>query len=54
MCLTCGCLEPENKHGDSRNILVSDLKASATKTKVAPGSVKKAMRNAKRTLKVRK
>lgn len=52
MCATCGCLQPENPHGDSRNILVSQLKTSATKTDVAPGSVATAMRNVRRTLKV--
>jgi hypothetical protein len=54
MCATCGCLEPENKHGDERNITVSELKTSATKTKAAPKSMPAAMRNIRRTLKVAK
>lgn len=52
MCATCGCLQPENPHGDKRNILVSQLKASASDTKVAPGNVATALRNVRRTLKV--
>jgi hypothetical protein len=45
-------MQPENAHGDSRNIRVSDLKVASTKTDVAPGSVATAMRNVRRTLKV--
>ena len=45
-------MEPQNKHGDRRNISVSDFKDSSTKTAVAPGSVSAAMRNARQTLKV--
>ena len=52
MCATCGCLQPENQHGDSRNITVSQLKASAHHTRVSPKSMPTAMRNVRRTLKV--
>ena len=52
MCATCGCLEPENKHGDNRNITVSELKTSALKTRVAPKHMPTAIRNVKRTLRV--
>src|SRR5258707_90472 len=51
-CATCGCLQPENAHGDKNNILVSQLKTSATKTRVAPGNMATALRNVRRTLKV--
>ena len=52
MCATCGCLQPENKHGDSRNITVSELKTSAHNTAVAPKHTATAMRNVRRTLRV--
>lgn len=26
MCLTCGCMQPENDHKDHRNITFTDLK----------------------------
>ena len=29
MCLSCGCHEPENPHGDSRNITLLDLRSAA-------------------------
>lgn len=54
MCATCGCLIPEAKHGDDRNITVSELRTSATKTRVSPKSMPVAMRNIRRTLKVAK
>jgi hypothetical protein len=52
MCATCGCMQPENAHGDKRNILVSDFRASALKTRVAPGSEGAALRNTRKTLAV--
>lgn len=52
MCATCGCLQPENQHGDKRNITVSELKDSALKTRVSPKSMSVALRNVRRTLKV--
>lgn len=51
-CATCGCLQPENRHGDDRNITVSELKTSAHDTAVAPKHTATAMRNVKRTLRV--
>lgn len=54
MCATCGCMQPENKHGDARNITVSEFKASAFATKVAPKSYSKALTNTKRTVKARR
>lgn len=29
VCLSCGCNEPENPHGDSRNITIVDLQSAA-------------------------
>lgn len=29
MCANCGCKAPEDKHGDERNILWSDIEAAA-------------------------
>ena len=29
MCVTCGCGIPEDKHGDDRNITLSELQAAA-------------------------
>jgi hypothetical protein len=29
MCLTCGCGIPDDDHGDSRHITMSELKAAA-------------------------
>ena len=29
MCLSCGCNEPDNDHGDKRNITMSSLEAAA-------------------------
>jgi hypothetical protein len=45
-------MQPENAHGDKRNILVSDFRASALKTRVAPGSEGAALRNTRKTLAV--
>ena len=28
MCLTCGCMRPEDTHGDNRNLVYDDIKAS--------------------------
>lgn len=53
MCATCGCLQPENKHGQDENITISELKSSAFDTRVSPKSMPTAMRNIRRTLKVK-
>lgn len=29
MCLTCGCMQPNNDHGDPKHLLKKDLEASA-------------------------
>ena len=29
MCVSCGCGAPEDKHGDDRNITLSELQAAA-------------------------
>jgi hypothetical protein len=29
MCMTCGCLDANNSHGDPRHLLLSQLEASA-------------------------
>ena len=29
MCLSCGCGEPDDNHGDDRHIILSDLAAAA-------------------------
>jgi len=47
-------MQPENKHGDSRNITVSEFHASAMATKVAPRSIAKALKNTRRTMRKRK
>jgi hypothetical protein len=54
ICATCGCGEAENKHGDKSNITVAEFKASAMSTKVAPGSIAKALSNTRRTIRKRK
>ncbi len=29
MCLDCGCMEPDNRHGDERHIIMQDVVAAA-------------------------
>jgi hypothetical protein len=41
MCLTCGCGEPNDDHGDSRNITYDDLKAAADAGSVSVGEAVK-------------
>jgi hypothetical protein len=48
MCLTCGCGEPNDDHGDSRNITYDDLKAAADAGSV---SVDEAVKNFDQTVK---
>jgi hypothetical protein len=45
-------MQPENKHGDARNITVSEFRDAALVTRVAPKSHSKALSNTRRTLKV--
>ncbi|HEV3474147.1 MAG TPA: hypothetical protein VG602_02125 [Actinomycetota bacterium] len=46
MCLTCGCGEPEDDHGDSRNIVMQELKDAADAAEI---SVDEAARNLQAT-----
>jgi hypothetical protein len=48
MCLTCGCGELNDDHGDSRNITYDDLKAAAQAAEV---SVDEAVKNFDETVK---
>ncbi len=34
MCVSCGCGTPEDKHGDERNITLSELQGAAEAAKV--------------------
>jgi hypothetical protein len=52
VCGTCPCGQPENKHGDERNITVSEFLAASYETKVAPGSAQQALRNMKRAIRI--
>lgn len=42
MCANCGCKQPEDKHGDERNILWSQIEAAA---KAADQSPQQALEN---------
>ncbi len=35
MCLTCGCGEPDNDHGDPAHITYEDLKAAADAAEIS-------------------
>jgi len=48
MCLTCGCMEPNEDHGDPAHITYDDLKKSADAAEI---SVEEAARNIQETLK---
>jgi len=39
MCLSCGCKQPNEKHGDDRNITLSDIQAAAQAAETEPKSV---------------
>ena len=45
MCMSCGCGEPHESHGDKRNIIYADLKKAGDASKI---SVKEAVRNIER------
>ena len=49
MCLTCGCGQPENRHGRAEHITYSDLTAAASAAGIEP---KAALKNAKKTFKL--
>jgi hypothetical protein len=36
MCLSCGCGEPNEKHGDDRNITMNDVKQAAQASNITP------------------
>ena len=36
MCLSCGCGEPEDNHGDNRHITVADLQEAAEAAEITP------------------
>jgi hypothetical protein len=41
MCASCGCGEPENKHGDDRNINWSEIEKAARANDISPIQVAK-------------
>jgi len=47
MCLDCGCDEPDNRHGDKRHLVMSDITNAAHSNKQ---SVKKTLRNIQKTV----
>jgi hypothetical protein len=47
MCLTCGCGEPHDDHGDPRHITYEDLKNAAEAAEI---SVDEALKNLQETL----
>jgi hypothetical protein len=51
MCMSCGCGEPHESHGDERNITYADLKKAGEASKI---SVQKAVRNIEKTLRTKK
>lgn len=36
MCMSCGCMQPNNDHGDQRNITMNDLEQSAQAANITP------------------
>lgn len=42
MCLSCGCKQPNERHGDDRHIVMDDLKLAATASDI---SVKDVVKN---------
>ena len=39
MCLSCGCDEPNNRHGDDRHIIEDDIVAAAKAADMTPKKV---------------
>ena len=35
MCLSCGCGEPDDNHGDDRHIILSELQAAAEAAEIS-------------------
>lgn len=50
MCMTCGCFDPEDDHGDDRNITRSQFEAAA---EAAGNTVPEAIANASATERIR-
>ena len=51
MCMSCGCGETMETHGDKRNIVYADLKKAADASKIP---VKEAVRNIEKTFRTEK
>ena len=51
MCMSCGCGEPHEPHGDQRNITYADLKKAADASKIP---VRKAVQNIEITRRTKK
>ena len=39
MCVSCGCGAPEDNHGDSANLTMSDIQARAEAASITPTQV---------------
>jgi hypothetical protein len=50
MCMSCGCGEPHERHGDDRNIVYADLKKAGDASRIP---VKEAVRNIQKTLRTK-
>jgi hypothetical protein len=50
MCMSCGCGEPHETHGDKRNIVYADLKKAADASNI---TVKEAVKNIGTTLRTK-
>jgi len=48
--MSCGCGEPHERHGDTRNIVYADLKRAGDASKI---SVKETVRNIEKTLRTK-
>ncbi len=45
MCLSCGCGEPNERHGDERHITQDDLDAAAQAAEITPQQVAQNIRD---------
>lgn len=41
MCLSCGCKQPNEKHGNDANITLADIEAAAEASEISPREVVK-------------
>lgn len=41
MCLSCGCKQPNERHGDDRNIVMQDLQDAAQASNISENEVVK-------------